>query len=157
MSCGVNCSVGCRQGSDLALLWLGCRLVATALIWPLAWEVPCATGVALKRSINQSINQTILAQIWSETSALRLAIWWFEPSTKIKSPILRRREMKKRGMSPNSRPAACILSGRIRFLNNMNNPHRLSLVKNPIRARCIIITFCWFAWNTQEDICWSAP
>ena len=28
-------------------LW--CRLAAAALIWPLAWELPYATGVALKR------------------------------------------------------------------------------------------------------------
>ena len=34
---------------DPALLWLWCRLVATALIRPLAWEPPCAVGVALKR------------------------------------------------------------------------------------------------------------
>ena len=29
--------------------WLWCRLVATALIWPLAWEPPYASGLALKR------------------------------------------------------------------------------------------------------------
>ena len=34
---------------DLALLWLWCRLAATALIGPLAWEPPYATGAALKR------------------------------------------------------------------------------------------------------------
>ena len=45
MSCGVDC----RCGSDLVLLWLWCRLAATALIRPLAWEPPCATGGALKR------------------------------------------------------------------------------------------------------------
>ena len=30
--------VGHRRGSDLALMWLWCRPVATALIRPLAWE-----------------------------------------------------------------------------------------------------------------------
>ena len=30
-------------------LWLWCRLVAAALIQPLAWEPPCAAGAALKR------------------------------------------------------------------------------------------------------------
>ena len=39
----------CRRGSDLALLWLWCRPEATALIRPLAWESPNATGAALKR------------------------------------------------------------------------------------------------------------
>ena len=45
----VSCGVGCRRGSDPALLWLWRRPVATALIRPLAWEPPHATGVALKR------------------------------------------------------------------------------------------------------------
>ena len=34
---------------DLALPWLWCRLAAVALIQPLAWELPHATCVALKR------------------------------------------------------------------------------------------------------------
>ena len=33
---------------DQALLWLGCRLAATALIRPLAWELTYASGAALK-------------------------------------------------------------------------------------------------------------
>ena len=41
--------VGCRHGSDLALLWLWYRPVATALIRPLAWEPPYTAGMALKR------------------------------------------------------------------------------------------------------------
>ena len=41
--------VGRRGGSDLALLWLWCRLVAAALIGPIAWEPPYANGVVLKR------------------------------------------------------------------------------------------------------------
>ena len=44
----VNCDVGHRRGSDLVLLWLGGRPAATALIQPLAWELPHAAGVALK-------------------------------------------------------------------------------------------------------------
>ena len=42
----MRCGVGCRRGSDPALLWLWCRPVAMALIRPLAWEPPYATGVA---------------------------------------------------------------------------------------------------------------
>ena len=45
----MSCGVGCRHGSDLELLWLWCRLVATALIRPLAWEPPYAAGVALEK------------------------------------------------------------------------------------------------------------
>ena len=42
----MSCGVGYRHGSDLALLWLWRRPVATALIRPLAWEPPCAAGAA---------------------------------------------------------------------------------------------------------------
>ena len=35
---------------DPALLWLWCRPAAAALIGPLAWKLPYAMGVALKRS-----------------------------------------------------------------------------------------------------------
>ena len=41
----MSCSVGCSRGSDLVLLWPA----ATVPIQPLAWELPYATGVALKR------------------------------------------------------------------------------------------------------------
>ena len=34
---------------DPALLWLWRRLATAALIQSLAWELPCATGTALKR------------------------------------------------------------------------------------------------------------
>ena len=43
----MSCAVGCRCGLDPMLLW--CRLAATALIRPLAWEPPYAMGAALKR------------------------------------------------------------------------------------------------------------
>ena len=45
--------VGHRCSSDLALLWLWCKPLATALIQPLAWELPCAVGIAPKsKNIN---------------------------------------------------------------------------------------------------------
>ena len=40
----VSYGVGRRRGSDLAMLWLW-----LALIGPLAWEPPYATGAALKK------------------------------------------------------------------------------------------------------------
>ena len=39
----------------LALLWLWSRPAATALIGPLAWELPYATGAALKRQKKNSL------------------------------------------------------------------------------------------------------
>ena len=44
----LSCGVGRRYRSDLRLWWLWCRLAATALIRPPAWEPPYAVGVALK-------------------------------------------------------------------------------------------------------------
>ena len=42
--------VGRRRSSDLALLWLWRRPVATAAIQPLVWESPYAAGVALEKT-----------------------------------------------------------------------------------------------------------
>ena len=47
-SIAVNFSVGPRHGLYSVLLWLWCRLAAAAPIRPLAWELPYATGAALK-------------------------------------------------------------------------------------------------------------
>ena len=44
-----SCGIGHRHDSDLMLLWLWCRLASAALILPLAWELPYATGEALKK------------------------------------------------------------------------------------------------------------
>ena len=46
-------SIGCKCGSDLALLWLWYRLAAAAPIQPLAWELPYGTGVVLKTNKNK--------------------------------------------------------------------------------------------------------
>ena len=56
--------VGRRCGSDLMLLWLWCSPGATAPIQPLAWELPYATGVALKRQ--------------KPTKQKNLPFWWKE-------------------------------------------------------------------------------
>ena len=53
----VSCGVGCRHSLDPVLLWLRHRLVAVALISPLAWESPYASGVALKRKQKQKQKQ----------------------------------------------------------------------------------------------------
>ena len=44
----MSCGVGCRDSSDLALLWLWHRPAAAALIRPLAWEPLYAMHTALK-------------------------------------------------------------------------------------------------------------
>ena len=44
----MSCGVGQRCGISSMLLWLWCKLAATALIQLLAWELPYATGAAIK-------------------------------------------------------------------------------------------------------------
>ena len=53
----MSCGVGCRHGSDLVLLWLWCRLAATAPIRPLAWEPLYAMVVALKGQKTKQTNE----------------------------------------------------------------------------------------------------
>ena len=49
----VSCGVGHRHSSDPTLLWLWCRLAATAPIQPLAWEPPYAVGAAQEMAKSQ--------------------------------------------------------------------------------------------------------
>ena len=49
----MSCGVGRRCGSDPTLLWLWLRLVATALIRPLAWEPPYAMVAAQEMAKRQ--------------------------------------------------------------------------------------------------------
>ena len=48
IQCCMSYGVGCRCGTDLALLWLWCRPAAAAPVGPLAWELTHAAGAALK-------------------------------------------------------------------------------------------------------------
>ena len=45
----MSCGIGHRCSLDPTLLWLWCKLAAAAPIQPLAWKLPCGTGVALKK------------------------------------------------------------------------------------------------------------
>ena len=58
----MSCGVGYRRGSDPTLLWLWCRLAATAPIPPLAWEPPYAAGAAQEMAKRQKkkIHSSIL-------------------------------------------------------------------------------------------------
>ena len=44
----MSCGVGCGHSSESALPWLWHRWAAVVPTWPLAWEPPYATGMALK-------------------------------------------------------------------------------------------------------------
>ena len=56
--------VGHRQGSNLVLLWLWCQLAATALIWPLAWELPICYGCGPKKPKNNFESQIFSSEGW---------------------------------------------------------------------------------------------
>ena len=62
----MSCGVGFGHGSDLALLWLWYRPVDTALIQPVAWELPYAMSVALKkkRKIRAILMVTVSMDLW---------------------------------------------------------------------------------------------
>ena len=45
----LSCGVGCRCGSDVALLWLWCRLAAVGPMQPLTQELSYTVGVSIKR------------------------------------------------------------------------------------------------------------
>ena len=58
----MSCGVGHRYCLDLTLLWLWCRLMATAPIRPLAWEPPYATGAAQEMAKRQKNNNNNRAE-----------------------------------------------------------------------------------------------
>ena len=73
MSCGIDSS----PSLDQALLGLWCRLAAVALIGLLAWELPYATGVALKKEINNNKHKNEFP-IWSPEGERKFKFPWVE-------------------------------------------------------------------------------
>ena len=59
------------------LLWLWCRLAATAPIRPLAWEPPYAAGAALKTKEKKKEESMLELYLWvniSDIAIFRLAV-----------------------------------------------------------------------------------
>ena len=56
----MSCGVSHRRGLDPMLLWLWCSMAAVAMIRPLAWELPYASGVALKNKKQNKQTKTYL-------------------------------------------------------------------------------------------------
>ena len=96
-----------QLGADL--LWLWCKLAATAQIRPLAWKSPCASGVALKTQQNktattkkQTVNVTVTIAVkrdlifWiskKHQGDLLLVLWrpvseWGDPMIVSKSRLM---------------------------------------------------------------------
>ena len=68
----MSCGVGCRRTSDLVLLWLWHRPVATAPIRPLAWEPPYAARVALERQ--KKFNPSLYVFLIATNNMIKLHI-----------------------------------------------------------------------------------
>ena len=58
----MSCGIVCRSGSDPTLLW--CRMAATALIRPLAWELPYAIGVSPPPQKKLQVDPNNRALLW---------------------------------------------------------------------------------------------
>ena len=80
----MSCGVGRTHSSDLMLLWLWRQLAAVAAIQPLAWELPYATGAALKSKrrscccgaveTNLTRNHEVQVRSLASLSGLRIGI-----------------------------------------------------------------------------------
>ena len=82
----MSCGVGCRHGSDLALLWLWHRPAATAPTGPLAWESPCATGAALEKAKRQKTKHFLkYFCVFLLNDKLRVALDWYLQTPQITS------------------------------------------------------------------------
>ena len=53
-------------GLDPVSLWLWHRPAAAALIWPIDWELPYATGVAIKRKEKKKNCAKYMEQLFSD-------------------------------------------------------------------------------------------
>ena len=106
----MSCAVGCRCGSDPALLWLWRRPVATALIRPLAWEPPYAAGAAQENGKKTKKKSQIdnlthhLNELEKEEQT--------KPKVSIRKEIIKvREEIKQRLIKPSIKPRAGSLKG----------------------------------------------
>ena len=84
------CGVGCRRGLDLAFLWLW--LAALATIRSLSQELPCAAGVALKKTttknkLNKTSDNKIFQEIRFTTFQDSLNLGLFKPQTIFCNPL----------------------------------------------------------------------
>ena len=61
----MSCGLGHRFGLDPTSLWLWCRLAATALFQPLAWEPPYAASASLKRQKTKKRKEKTWFEVFS--------------------------------------------------------------------------------------------
>ena len=54
------------------MLWLWCRQAAVALVQPLAWEPPYATGAALKKQKRKTARGRAVVPRWEKMNLVRV-------------------------------------------------------------------------------------
>ena len=85
----MRCGVGRRHSSGPVLLWLWCRLAATAPIQSKAWEPPYAASAALKkkkkkRKEKQFIyNVVLVSGVQQSNSIMCVCVYSFSESSPI--------------------------------------------------------------------------
>ena len=72
----MSCGVAYRRSSDLVLLWLWCRPMATAPIRPLAWEPPYAEGAALEKTKKKKKKHDALCFLSRDLHFLKCVKHW---------------------------------------------------------------------------------
>ena len=82
----MGCGVGHRHGSDLALLWLWHKLAATALIGPLAQELPYVAHVAQKAKKKRRENHclgvpAVVHRVKNATAGVPVVAQWLRSPT----------------------------------------------------------------------------
>ena len=68
----MSCGVGYRFGLDLPLLWLWRSPAAVTQIQPLAWELPYASSVTLKREKQKPLLMMQMMIFGEKTSVTRV-------------------------------------------------------------------------------------
>ena len=96
-----------RRGSDLALLQLWCRAAAVALIGPLAWEPPYATGAALKRQKDKKKKKKKKKERKEKKKESGVGAFWFHPGPLQAAPT--------RGRRPPRQPRCYLLVNSVPF------------------------------------------
>ena len=83
----MSCGIGCRCGSDPALLWLWCRPVAAAPIHPLSWGLPYAVGAALKsKKKKKKTERQIERKKEKDPSGLACPFWYVRLGFEVCNP-----------------------------------------------------------------------
>ena len=67
----MSCGVGRRCSLDPALLWLWCKLAATAPVQPLAWEPPYAVSAAQKDNTKNKDKKVSVCRVEGGLSSVK--------------------------------------------------------------------------------------